>query len=83
MKRREFLQTLSTLAYLPGVATLAGAFSSRSGSPSRTESLEQTRRSMCDSLRTDPEMARDAIAFVDRWRGELGRIINIGSDLPS
>lgn len=89
MQRREFLRGVLTAASLiPGLECLRlgrpdSATSSGSKSSKPTESLEATRRSICDSIRTDPEMARDAIAFVDRWRGELGRIINIGSDLPS
>lgn len=49
----------------------------------RTESLEETRALMCVSIRTDPDVARDQAIFVDQWRRELGRIINLGSDSPS
>lgn len=46
-------------------------------------SIEETRASMCLEIRTDPTVARDQAIFVDQWRRELGRIINLGSDSPS
>lgn len=89
MNRRELLRAMAvSLPFLPAIAAgvnLWESASKRPGSKSseRTESLEETRRSMCDSIRTDPAMAIDAISFRNAWGVELGRIIGLAPGSPS
>lgn len=78
--RRGFVGGILALIALPAMRSSGQSTSDPSSS---TPSIEEARQAMCLEIRTDPDVARDQAIFVDRWRRELGRIINIGGDSQS
>lgn len=77
--RRGFVGAM--LALLAPATMKASPLSSQT-SLELPESLEETRRLMCLEIHTDSTVELDTAIFVDGWRRELGRIVNLNTASP-